>query len=219
MKNLHGKEIPVDTPEERLAFYSVPIINTSDPDSDPSDLSHRILVGKDDIIKEKLIPWCKENGIKSFIDVGADWGKYSVWLHDELESERSIAFEISVKKCSNMDRWFRKLDRDIMVIQGDIASDDLPYECDFVFASDIIEHVPDYKEAWNKLLDNRKYVYTLIPKDDSWHWSQDHISVFDDIDIQLLIEMSNGLVWLEEPVYQEGLSWYALLVKGRLCDE
>jgi hypothetical protein len=60
-------------------------------------------------------------------------------------------------------------------------------------------------------------MYALIPKDDSWNWSEDHLTRFDEEKIAELISLSSQLMVYDIINYDENNSWFALIVKGKLC--
>jgi hypothetical protein len=214
MKNLKGVEINIDTLEGRKEYYDAPYRKDTIPDV--VNREHRHLPGKDTIITDRLMPWCKTNKISTILDVGADWGKYSYWFYDELKGCKVTALELSKCKADRMKEYFDAHDIKIDVREMDMESiDPSEKKYDLVFASDIVEHLPDWEQGWLSLCNIGKFIYTLVPRGRSWDWSEDHVVEFDKKKVGILIELSGGKVWMEELDYiDKPHGWYALLVRG-----
>lgn len=215
MKNVEGKEVPVDTPEAKKKFYD----ELMPPQRiDPSDKGHRYLQGKDTTITESLVPFCQINGIHSVLDIGADWGKYTVWLHDELKSPKTTAIEIGKRRADILRELLDscgKKEIEVLCLDFETESDKVPGCYDLVFAQDLVEHFVDWEKGWNALLSKGRYVYALIPKGMSWHWSPDHLHVFSMDTVRRLVEMSGGEVWVRVVKHDDANAWFSILVRGK----
>jgi FkbM family methyltransferase len=214
LKNVLGEEI-FSTQEEKETFYNNLYNNGFFVDP---KLDKRAIKGKDDIVRERLIPLCKEAEIKSIVDIGSADAKYCVWLYEALGIEVD-AIEITEERTDKLVRLMAAFGYPIDAYRLDVELEPLPRNYDLIFASDLIEHLDDYKRTWESFLDHCRIIYTLIPAYDSWNWSPDHLHRFDDTKITELIDMSNGLAFLERPYYDQTNYWYALAVHGRLTDK
>lgn len=212
MRNVNGIEIPINTPQAKREFY-----NKANPDESYMDL--RVFAnttGKDDFFREKIVPFCKTNNIKNVADVGFGWGKYGVWLNDEVESIEFVnSYDISdvcVKRLNNNLRDNKITN--ITAQQYDVELGVLPVKHDLVLAIDLIEHFVNIENGWNNLLHSGKYVYTLVPKDWSWHWSEDHLHIIDSNKMIELANMANEVIYNQIVDYDGVNKWFAVLVKG-----
>jgi len=125
--------------------------------------------GKDDFIVDTLVPWAVDNNIQSVADVGCDWGKYGLWMRQELALDNLGMYDLSDKTINNLNKNLKESDIEgINTSQWDIELRPLPKKYDLVLAIDLIEHFVDLFKGWGNLLLSGKYVYTLIPKDRSF---------------------------------------------------
>ena len=174
MKNLKGVEISIDTTEAKKLFYDIPYRNNTMP-ADIWNKDYRNLPGKDNHFEEKLMPWCKENGIASVIDIGSDWGKYTYWFYEELKC-KVVALEIANCKASRLQNYFIAHNIPIPVLEQDIETESVEGKFDLVFASDVVEHFVDWKKSW-QILCNHCYKYTSVgetePINKCMHCGQD----------------------------------------------
>lgn len=210
MKNVKGEEI-YSSQEEKNEYYNTIYSN----DVNVNDYSYHgwHVKVKDDYFNNVLIPFCLKRDIRTVLDVGADFGKYAVRFYEH--GIKATATEITPER----HEFLRKsLDtngyQDIETICADVESMFFPEPYDLIFLSDIVEHLETPIGTWNKCILNSKYIYALIPKEDSWNWSPDHIVRFDDEKIAELVSLADDLVSLEILDYDESNSWYALTVRG-----
>lgn len=212
MKNVLGQDI-FSSQSEKEAMYDVLYPNHV---ISREDFERRIANrGKDDYFFEKVIPFLEEHeDIKTVLDVGADHGRYSSFMHNVgLEV---TAIEISPARTKHLqDTLLSYGYPDIKVEMADIETYDMG-DFDFVFCSDIIEHLEDYMATWGKIMLHSKYVYALIPKENSWNWARDHTIFFNDAKIENLNNASGEVIFCDIVTFDENNNWYALLVKGKL---
>jgi 2-polyprenyl-3-methyl-5-hydroxy-6-metoxy-1,4-benzoquinol methylase len=210
MKNVKGEEI-YSSQEEKNEYYNTIYSNTVNV-NDYSYHGWHVKV-KDDYFNTVLIPFCLKMKIKTALDVGADFGKYAVKLYEH-------GIEVTASEITPERHEFLRgaLDKngyqEVKTICADIESMFFPEPYDLIFLSDIVEHLETPIAAWNKCILNSKYIYALIPKEDSWNWSPDHIVRFDDEKIAELVSLADDLVSLDVLDYDESNSWYALTVRG-----
>ena len=215
MKNVEGKEV-FSSNEEKIEFYA----NKFAPRKDIQKKDYTLYdeVGKDGTIRYDLTPELLNKNIKTMLDVGADWGKYSIWFIDNLVCTVD-ALEITQSRVDDL-TWlvlsnFPEYGDKIRFMSGDIETIEID-DYDFIFASDVVEHLIDYQSTWVKLLEHSKYLYALIPGNNSWSWSDDHLTVFDDTKILELSLLSEDIIFLDRISYDDKNFWFSLLVKGRL---
>ena len=216
MKNLMGIDIPIDTPEERKKFYT-----EQEPDEcwDWLKMRQNHDVGKDEIFWDVLCPWLEEKHFYTALDVGARFGKYSMEMTHVISYVSAI--DIAPQHVKNMKKALEEYEN-IIPLERDIENDPLTKkeDYDFIFASDILEHMVKPYDVWNNWISHSKYVYTLIPKGKSWNNSPDHVTEwYLTPEISHLIHLSYGLEWLYNPFNDEKNSWWALLVKGKLWSD
>jgi 2-polyprenyl-3-methyl-5-hydroxy-6-metoxy-1,4-benzoquinol methylase len=212
MRNVKGKEI-YNSKESKQRFYDTAYDNDSIPTAEEF-LNHRV-IGKDDYFDDVVLPFCLENNVQSVLDVGADHGRYSAKFYN-AGIKKILAIEITPVRFNHLNTSLEQHGYfDISTGCFDIE-DGLTFNYDLIFLSDIVEHLEDYYTVWNDCLNNSKYVYALIPKEDSWNFSPDHVTRFDDNKIEELIEASKGIIYYDVVPYDKDNSWYALLVKGDL---
>jgi SAM-dependent methyltransferase len=213
MKNVLGEEI-FTSKKSKQDFYDS-VYSSHEAPSYESFMKDRIL-GKDDYFFEVVLPFCIINNIKSVLDVGADHGKYAAKFID-IGIYDVTATEISPARTKHLRDTLQKYGyEEVMVACSDIESSVMA-NYDFIFLSDIVEHWEDYLSTWKKCIEHSKYMYALIPKEDSWNWSPDHTVRFDDEKMNELILLAKDVIFCDERAYDEKNSWYCLLVKGLLC--
>jgi predicted RNA methylase len=212
VKNVKGEEI-FSTKEEKLKFY------------DTTYSRHNIISNeeffvlktpvKDDYFNEILIPFCAENSIQSVLDVGAADGRQSARFVD-AGIKRVVATEISPGRTTLLEDTLKKYGYTTVEVKCADIEDDKIENFDLIFLSDLVEHLVDCWSTWKKCIKHSRFVYALIPREDSWDWSPDHVNRFDIKYIDELIDCSNGLVTCNVLNYDENNSWYSFIVKGNL---
>lgn len=213
MKNVMGQDIPIDTPEQLVAFYERNVGPDFPEVDDPRHWGTDQVDGKDKHFLD-LLHWAKTLEVETVLDVGADWGKYMWKAHEELKPKRVDCLEISPTKVRNLRQVMDKHKICGTVLEGNAEVEALP-QVDLVLAMDVVEHFRDWRAGWKNLLNNSRYVYALIPAGRSFGWSDDHIHVFNYETVNMLIWLAKGVIWREEIRYKDAVNgWYALLVKG-----
>lgn len=215
MKNVRGKEI-YTTSEEKLVYY--------DSQCDfvipgPKQFFLGRTAVKDEYFNEIVIPFCIKNGIQSVLDVGAGYGNYSAkFVNNKILDV--LAVEITPRRTEYMRNTLKLYGYNIIkteCLDIDIALPERAF--DFIFLSDIVEHLERYRPVWRECLAKAKYIYALIPKENSWSWSDDHVTFFDDEKILDLLALSSGIVNCDIIEFDNKNSWYALIVKGNLWNQ
>jgi 2-polyprenyl-3-methyl-5-hydroxy-6-metoxy-1,4-benzoquinol methylase len=214
MKNVKGVEI-YSTDQEKLDYYDLQYSKTFASDVNEQMFYQRSTRIKDDFFYDIVLPFIAANGLISVLDVGAGWGKYASKFYDLGCTVTATEISpVSVKLLQDTLNKFAYWN--IAVVQHDIDTEEID-NYDFIFMSDLVEHLVDYKKVWEKCLEHSQYMYALIPKDDSWNWSEDHLTRFDEEKIAELISLSSQLMVYDIINYDENNSWFALIVKGKLC--
>ena len=211
MKNVKGEDIFL-TQEEKEEFYNTTYSSRIKPNYYSYHDWH--VPVKDDYFKDVVLPFCFAKNIRTILDVGADFGKYASKFYEH-------AFDVTATEISEeRHKYLREsLDENGYAKVKTICDD---IECmylqnyDLIFLSDILEHLENPIAVWGYMLKHSKYIYALIPKEDSWNWSPDHIVRFDDEKIAELVSLANDLVRLDVLDYDESNSWYAITVRGML---
>ena len=208
VKNVKNQSI-YETQEQKAAFYN----KVYGTEARQEGMEHFTPI-KDDYFKDVIAPFLVENNIQSVLDVGADYGKYASAFINLLDGGRVVAMELTKERTESLRKNLDKFGyTDVEVVQGDIEHDDIE-DFDFIFLSDVLEHTENWKGVWNKCMAHSKYVYALIPKEDSWNWSPDHVVRFDDEKIHWLVQNSGGMLSVQVLQYDENNSWYVLLTFG-----
>jgi 2-polyprenyl-3-methyl-5-hydroxy-6-metoxy-1,4-benzoquinol methylase len=212
MKNVKDEEI-FSTEEEKRNFYNREYEKAYGTEIH-LDWFQSHNPGKDDYFNKVVLPFTITQNLKSVLDVGADYGKYSVRFYNA--GLKVTAVELTPERASRLNQFLTTYGyTDITIKCADIENG-IKSNFDLIFLSDLLEHMENYKAAWKNFVEHSKYIYALIPKEDSWNWSPDHTVRFDDAMIQELIATSNGKVCSEVVPFDENNSWYTLIVKGNL---
>jgi SAM-dependent methyltransferase len=212
MKNVRGKEI-YNTNEEKLIYY--------DAQCDfvipgPKQFFLGKTAVKDDYFDEILIPFCVQNKIQSVLDVGAGYGRYAAkFINNKILDV--LAVEITPRRTEYMRTTLDLFGYEVVKTECLDVDVSLPERVfDFIFMSDIVEHLERYRPVWRDCLAMSRYVYALIPKENSWSWSDDHVTVFNDEKVLDLLSLSSGIIRCDVIDFDDANSWYTILVKGNL---
>lgn len=213
MKNVKGEEI-YSSKEEKIKFYNdlyEPQTYTTAPKFFRSHTR-----GKDDFFHQIIIPFVVGHDVKSVLDVGAHNGRYCAMFSDAGIPEVT-GLEITPERVQKLRETLDRFEYpQVKTLCGDIETLNFTKYYDFIFCSDLIEHLEDYRKTWEKIMEYSKYAYALIPRGDSWNWSPDHVNIINDDDIIFMIKTSGGLQMCSVVEYDENNSWYCLLVGGLL---
>lgn len=212
MKNVKGEEI-FSSKEEKEKFYNREYDNDTYITEDI--FFKGFMTGKDDHFTQIVLPFAVKNEVKSVLDVGADYGRYSAkfydaGIHDITAMELTPLRHIRLK--SVLARYGYT---EIKTVLQDIE-DGLNENYDLIFMSDLVEHLDDWRKVWKDCLEHSKFVYALIPKEDSWNWSPDHTVRFTDNMATELTDMSAENIYSVQLEYDSQNVWYAVLVRGYL---
>lgn len=211
MKNVLGHDIPIDTPEALCAFYDRH--DGAFPDvQDPRHWDKDQVPGKDAAFV-RLLEWARHVRPSSILDVGADWGKYTWKAWQALRPDVVCCIEVSPKKVLHLMGVLdaHKITGVSLLANAEVEA--LPHGR-LVFAMDVVEHFVDWRAGWKNLLQSGEYVYTLVPAGRSFCWSEDHLHIFEDQDIDELCGMATQVIWRTIVPFNAENSWYSILVKA-----
>tara|TARA_Y100000310_G_scaffold293701_1_gene323492 strand:+ start:433 stop:1095 length:663 start_codon:yes stop_codon:yes gene_type:complete len=157
----------------------------------------------------------------SILDIGCNYGKHLGMFKNEMGIDEVWGTDVSEKiKAISHDyvkRYFGYSERDIPIRVG--FFEDMKWSRSFsiTFCSNVIEHIPDWFEFFTNLLYiSKRASLVIVPKDQSWNWTEDHVHIFDD---EKILEMNNyainnGFVSRTDIVEDNtspGQYWYCIL--------
>ena len=218
MKNLKGEELPFRNLREKRDWYAeayevaIPITIIDKEEG----AVYEGIYGKDDVFFNVLLPTIASRGVTTVLDVGAAQGRYTAFFHQlgyqvtgsEIVEERTDILRESLN--SHGFETVPAITQDIEEVDiDDIGTWDL------IFLSDIVEHFMDWELTIEKIALRCKYCYMLIPGEDSWSFSPDHLHRFGIHEITNLMSKFDNLEFaLKKRYNKNNYYWYSLLMKG-----
>jgi len=215
MINVRGQELPFSDNKGKQEWYaSEPQVLLPITVLDHIDrLNESGVTGKEDVFWTTLIPAAEELEIETVFDVGGGQGRLAAFwaqLGYTVTSSELIAERTRLLRESLDSHGFQS----VKTITQDIEEANEIGIYDLIFMSDIVEHLINWEETIQKVAQSCRYCYMLIPGDDSWNWSPDHLHRFDLEKITKLMNMFDDVEFLLRVRYDDENYWYSLLMKG-----
>jgi len=209
MKNVMGKEI-FSSQKEKEDFYNN-LYRNQNEGLQRSFLERNSI--KDKVISEEIIPFCLEQKVESVLDIGSRDGKYPAMFYDAGIKD-ATATEITTERLDVV--------KNILISNGYF---NIKYLCKdienstienygLIILSDLLEHLEKPLNTWKNCLQHSRFCYGLVPKEDSWNWSPDHVTRFDEELILKFLSFSKEVITFKTVNYDAANSWFSFLVKG-----